>query len=183
VIQLQRDLDNLTSLAERDIRRALQGVTQPDVAKGKLKLLLPKVIVRYGPAAAAAAADWYDEERAALRPRQRFHALTAPLPAQLGTDQLVVWGLGPVYAAVPDWDAALHLLVGGTQKRIVSPARETVQQSAIEDPAARGWRRVVAPGECDFCQMLAGRGGVYTEKSARFETHDHCRCVPAPDWV
>jgi hypothetical protein len=30
--------------------------------------------------------------------------------------------------------------------------------------------------------MLLGRGGVYTEATADFESHDHCGCWSEPDW-
>ena len=43
-------------------------------------------------------------------------------------------------------------------------------------------RRVLGGEGCEFCQMLAGRGAVYSAETADFEAHDKCACTPEPDW-
>jgi hypothetical protein len=67
------------------------------------------------------------------------------------------------------------------QRRIANFSRQTVMGSSVADPKARGWQRVGA-GECKtgFCDMLIGRGAVYSEASADFAAHDHCKCSAAP---
>lgn len=54
--------------------------------------------------------------------------------------------------------------------------RETLVNTINRDPEARGWTRVTSAKACDFCSMLAGRGGVYTEASGDFQAHDGCNC-------
>lgn len=179
--QLRADLAALTALAERDLRRLLDGVTDPDTARERLMNELPALVALYGPAAATTAADWYDDLREQEGVSRRFRALVADLPDDLGTDELARWGLGPVFAAEPDWPAALSLLGGGLQRRILDPARQTLTGSAVADPSARGWQRV-GNGECDFCEMLIARGAVYTKATVDFGAHDHCRCGAVPAW-
>jgi hypothetical protein len=41
-------------------------------------------------------------------------------------------------------------------------------------------QRVLGGAGCDFCQMLAGRGEVYSAETADFEAHDHCGCTAEP---
>jgi hypothetical protein len=68
-------------------------------------------------------------------------------------------------------------LRGAGTRMVLLGGRETITQTAINDPVALGWERVITPGACGFCSMLAGRGGVYTEATVGFRAHDHCACV------
>lgn len=48
------------------------------------------------------------------------------------------------------------------------------------------YRRVTDGQPCAFCAMLAGRGPVYSEETAYFESHKHCGCTAEPvfrDWT
>ena len=56
------------------------------------------------------------------------------------------------------------------------------RQEELGRRAAVGWHRETRPGACDFCRMLAGRGGVYKESTVRFAAHDDCGCVAVPSW-
>lgn len=67
--------------------------------------------------------------------------------------------------------AVRHVLDGG---------RDVTLASVRVDPQTRGWTRVASANACAFCAMLAGRGGVYTEARASFESHDACGCVAEP---
>jgi hypothetical protein len=69
---------------------------------------------------------------------------------------------------------------GASSRLIMQGGRDAVARAAIDDPLAEGWERVLEPGACGFCSMLAGRGGVYTEASAGFQAHDHDHCVARP---
>lgn len=140
--------------------------------------VLPALVATYGDAAGTLAADYYDDLRDRQNVRRRFSAIVAELPNDGGTDELARWGVSPLFKAEPDWSAAKALVAGGLQRRIANVSRLTVAQSSIQDPAARGWQRVGAGG-CDFCAMRLG-GAVYTEASADFESHDHCRCSSEP---
>jgi hypothetical protein len=72
--------------------------------------------------------------------------------------------------------------VGGVQKRLANSANYTITGSSEADPQARGWMRKTRPTACNFCIMVASRGGVYTEKTARFACHERCYCRAVPAW-
>lgn len=74
---------------------------------------------------------------------------------------------------------ALSQTAGAMSRLVLEAGRFTVTQTAVADPACEGWQRV-GVGECDFCQMLLGRGAVYSEATAAFEAHDHCSCSAEP---
>ena len=179
--RLRRDLLTLTTLAGADLRAAWRKFDTADAARDGLRDLLPQLIETYGTAAGTLAADWYDDLRDQVGARGRFQAIVAELgdDGDLGTDELAGWATGPLYAATPDWESALSLTEGGTSRRILNVSRQTISASSVADPAARGWQRVGAGG-CDFCAMLIGRGAVYSEATASFESHDHCRCAAEP---
>lgn len=75
---------------------------------------------------------------------------------------------------------ALTLVQGAMARLVLNGGRETVTQTLAADPRARGYQRVLGGGGCDFCQMLAGRGGVYSAETAAFEAHDRCGCTAVP---
>jgi hypothetical protein len=64
-----------------------------------------------------------------------------------------------------------HALNGG---------RETITASAKADSRRAGWERLTSGNACDFCELLADRGAVYSEDAADFEAHDHCSCSAVP---
>jgi hypothetical protein len=179
--QLRSAVADLSTLAAADLRALWGQVSTPEDARNALRAVLPPLTDTYGLAAAAVAADWYDELRDELNIGGRFFAIVADI-GDTGTDSLARWGISPLFGAEADWNAAKSLIEGGLQRRIANAARETVRLSSIEDPKALGWQRVAAGG-CGFCRMLASRGAVYSERSADFASHDHCNChaVPAFD--
>ena len=175
---LRDSIRDLTVLAEGDLRSLWRQVTNLDEAREALEDILPLLVRTYGTAASTLAADWYDDLRDELNVDRRFSAIVADLDDQ-GADVLARWGVAPLLGDEPDWSAARSLIAGGLQRRITNGARETVRISSIEDPQAQGWQRS-ASGGCAFCQMLAGRGIVYSEASADFASHDHCSCHAVP---
>jgi hypothetical protein len=68
---------------------------------------------------------------------------------------------------------------GAATRLVLDAGRDTIRETAVSDPQTAGWQRVTSGG-CDFCEMLAGRGDVYTEASADFASHDHCACSAEP---
>jgi hypothetical protein len=68
-------------------------------------------------------------------------------------------------------------LKGSVTRLVLAGGRDTVTGITPQDPVAKGWERVIEPGACSFCAMLAGRGAVYKESTADFRAHDHCKCV------
>jgi hypothetical protein len=71
---------------------------------------------------------------------------------------------------------------GAATRLVLDAGRDTVRQTAVADPRTAGWQRVTSGG-CDFCRMLAGRGSVYSESTADFESHDHCACSAQPVYL
>lgn len=173
------DLAELARLAERDLSVLFRNVNDAGRVREALQDTLPKLVTLYGSAAATLGADWYDDLREKAAVKGRFQAITAELPNKGRTNALAGWTVGPLFGAAPDADAALGMATGGLQRIIFDADRETVTQSAVQDRAARGWMRE-GFGECDFCQMLLGRGAVYSEATADFEAHDNCKCVGVP---
>lgn len=172
---LRPETAKLVRLAGRDLSRLWRLVANGAAADEALHDLLPAIIREYGAAGGAMAAEWYDQQREKVGARGRFTAV--PLqPDDRGAHSLVGWAIDTATD-----DAALHsLILGGVQRRIVDHVRYTVTTSAVADPAARGWMRVGDGNTCEFCSMLLGRGAVYTEATADFESHDHCGCSAAP---
>lgn len=69
---------------------------------------------------------------------------------------------------------------GAVTRFVLEGGRETITQTVAADPRAVGWARDPGPRACSFCAMLATRGGVYTEDTVGFESHDHCTCQAVP---
>lgn len=180
-LQLRSGVAALATLADRDLAALWRLVKTADEAKAALNDVLPPLIDKYGLAAATVAADWYDDLRAEVGARGRFTAIVDDL-GDTGGAALAGWGIGPLFAADPDWDSARTLIAGGLQRRIANAARKTVIVSSVQDPGARGWRRG-GTGRCDFCRMLIGRGFVYSSTTADFKSHDHCGCQAIPAWT
>lgn len=92
-------------------------------------------------------------------------------------------GPGQFYNFLPDYDAeaasgmARDALRGASTRMVMRGGRDTVTRAVHVDSSAAGWERVIEPGACGFCAMLAGRGAVYKESTVDFRAHDHCHCV------
>lgn len=71
---------------------------------------------------------------------------------------------------------------GAATRLVLDAGRDTIRQTTTTDPRTAGWQRVTSGG-CAFCEMLAGRGSVYTEESADFPSHDHCACSAEPVYL
>lgn len=175
----RRDLEQIARQADLDMAALFSQFETPDDIRDGLLDTLPRMMAVYGSAAATLGADWYDDLREDAGVRGRFQAIPAELPDRGRTDALARWSVGPLYAANPDRTLTLSKLTGGFERIIFNADRDTITRSAIQDPGARGWAREGA-GECDLCQLLLGRGAVYTEESSQFETHDRCKCVGVP---
>ena len=179
----RRDRDELIETAFRDIGLLFRQFDSAETLREALMDLLPGLYGIYGAAVATLSADWYDDIRDADEVRGRFTAIPAELKADAGTDELARWGVGPLFQAVPDKASARSLVEGGVQRRIADVSRETITFSSVQDPAATGWQRVGEGGcKSGFCDMLIGRGAIYTEAGADFASHDHCRCSAVPAW-
>lgn len=140
----------------------------------------PDFVQVYGEMGAELAAEFYDQSRAAAGASGRYRASLAPavpLEQAVGSAK---WAIGPAFDG--DWDAALQQLLGASTRLIQQQGRDTMRWNVDRDPTAVGWRRETRAGSCDFCRMLADRGGVYSKKSVYFASHDRCKCLVAPSW-
>lgn len=174
VQSLRAETAGLVRLAERDLARLWQLVANGASADQALNDLLPAIVLEYGAAGAALAADWYDDQRAKADVKGRFTAI--PLEADdRGAQALIGWAL----ATATDDTALRTLVAGGVQRRIADHVRYTVTDSSVADPAAKGWQRT-GNGSCPFCRELIAKGAVYTEASVNFGAHDYCNCSAVP---
>lgn len=151
-----------------------------DVLAVALADLLPAAVSTYAAATAALAADLYDALRAANEVRGNFRAVIPDM--DLGADALAGWASEPLRLSEPNVEIARFRAEGGLQKRMANAANLTTTTSAAEDPQARGWMRRTRPGACNFCRMVASRGGVFTKASSTFACHESCFCEAVPAW-
>lgn len=76
---------------------------------------------------------------------------------------------------------AMATTLSGSANRLAMQGQRNTVTTTLGQTRG-GWRRVVSGGACPFCLMLRGRGAVYSERTAHFESHDHCRCIAEPVW-
>lgn len=164
---------DLAELAKRELFRFLAGVS-PANYRAALVEVLPLLGAEYGDAAAALAADWYEELRVANGAAGRFIAVLAGTPDAGRWEALAGWA--------SSHSEALALAAGGLQRAIADQHRLTIVNSSIADPAASGWKRVGVGDSCGWCRMLIGRGHVYTEATSTFKSHDCCNCGASPSF-
>lgn len=188
VAAFRADLAELTGLAAREVAAVTRGVDTPREMRDLLSELLPGLVTLYGAAAASLAADWYEAVRAVEGVRGFFTAIPALLPDVARTDALAGWSVAKAFAdvapgelAVLDRPAVVVKVSGGLQRIVADAARETVVRSSVQDRSSAGWQRI-GSGECGFCTMLIRRGAVYSDRTVRFASHDHCRCVAVPSF-
>lgn len=179
VAQYRREVNELVRLASIDLDVLWRQAATATIARDLLMDVLPELTGMYGSAAGTLAADWYDDLRAEEDINGRFQALVADLPSAEQTDALARWSVTPLFDATPDFAGSLLAAQGGLQRLISNVGRDTITISSIADPGATGWQRS-ASGGCNFCQMLAGRGAVYSKTTVDFGAHDNCNCTAVP---
>lgn len=175
---LRAETEQVVRLANRDLTRLWALVNNGAAADEALRDLLPAIVSEYGSVGAALAAEWYDQQREKAGAKGRFAGI--PIEADdRGSQALIGWAL----SKATDDSSLQSLILGGVQRRVADHVRYTIGGSAVADPAARGWQRVGA-GACKdgFCDMLIGRGAVYSEAGADFASHDNCKCSAVPAW-
>lgn len=171
---LRNALATVSNGASNDLAALWRQVESAVQAREALHDLLPGIVSRYGMAASALAAQWYDDIRAKQGVGGLFRAIPADIP-DAGTHALIGWA----ESQAATFETFQDLLLGGTQRRITNFARETVRGSSLSDSRAIGWQRE-GVGSCAFCRMLIGRGAVYSKSTVTFASHDHCQCVAVP---
>jgi len=162
-----------------DLVRSL-NLSNPEAARDLLLQVVPGLVEQYGDMAASVAADWYDDVRAAEGVRSTFRARAQQSPYLDAVDGTVRRASAGLFTQ--DSAAVLTALSGPVGKYVLAAGRQTIIASTDRDPAASGWQRITRAGACDFCRMLAGRGGVYRQASVHFASHDDCHCAAVPSW-
>ena len=171
-------------LVDRDLNRLWSQVWGKDADPAHVRDLfldrVPRLVERYGTDAASLAAQWYEVQREAAGVGGRFAALPSGSPYLDVVEPAVRRTAGALWTPTPaDMLTGLTAVIG---KYVLAAGRQTIADNAGRDPKARGWGRVTRRGACNFCRMLAGRGGVYTEASVHFAAHGDCNCAAAPNW-
>jgi hypothetical protein len=175
--QTRKGLVLITSEAVATASRLVKG--SADATRNALTAATPEIVAYYSEGSAALAADHYDDLRDEARAAGRYVA--EPI-VELREEKIrtgVLWSVEPLYRPEPDDVLALERLAQVVQYETARPFRETVTINSRRDPASVGWQRI-SSGGCKFCRMLAGRGAVYKETTARFASHPHCGCTAAP---
>lgn len=181
VVEMRAALDGLHSLVARDVRAVWSGIdlTKPDLVRDEFLRVTPEIVRVYGDGAATLAADWYDELRAEQRLVDRFRAELAQGVPDAWVKERVRFGAASLWSTP---DTFPNFIIDISHGYVTQAYGDTISGAAKADPKAVGWERVPNPGACDFCIMLAGRGGVYMEQTSRFASHSGCQCGARPSW-
>lgn len=172
-------------LATRDLQAFWSALNtdRPEVARDALLRFVPVLVERYGEAAAAVAADWYDDLRAAAGARGAYRARIADADPVAST-KATRYAAGHLFTGAPN--GTLDYLMVAISKLVLQPSRDTLVRAAGGDPGRPRWARVPSGAEtCAFCLVMASRGFVYrTAESAgdRNRWHGKCDCQIVPDW-
>lgn len=188
----RRDIDRYTSAidvavkaAERQLAGFLAGLdlSQPG-AIDALAAYVEALAQQYGTVAAAAAADWYEELRAADGLTEGYAALVDDI-----IDSARIQHSTRYLATSGDPQTLASRLGGLLQRHICGAGRQTVNANMDADPADVRYARIPrGPKTCAFCSMLASRGWVYRSKETASQRkrggryHDRCDCAIVPSW-
>ena len=180
----QTSISALTDIVQREVAALVMSLAgqPPAVVREALLDLVPGVAVRYGDAAAALAMDYYEFAREAAEVPGMFIPTPAPLAPPERFEGSIRWAVGAVVGDDPSFEALAGRLGGSVSRAVVDVATDTLAGAAQTDTRSRGWSRILEPGACSFCRMLADRGAVYSGETVRFASHDNCRCSVAPQF-
>lgn len=179
--QIRQTQGQIVSLAQRDLTdifRLAEGLP-PEAARNLVVDTLPGVAQTYGDLSASASAEWFEQLRTNAVGSTR-RAVLAESVRPVVVEQSTRFAAQHLFTEQPQIMKAY--LAGALAKWVSQPGRGTLIDSIDADPIGVGWQRVVRPDGCDFCKMLADRGGVYMRKSVWFAAHNNCNCAVVPSW-
>ena len=175
-------------LSPSESRRALVLVTDAAVADAQRLVPLgadaiaegvPEVVGYYTLGSSALAADYYDEERLRAEVRGRFTAEPVIPDRAEKVRRAALWAAAPMFSESIGQTVASRI-AEVVQLEVAKAHRETILTNRRRDPQSAGWKRIASGSGCKFCQMLAGKGTVYTAETARFASHPNCSCTAQP---
>ncbi|WP_405475654.1 hypothetical protein [Paenarthrobacter ilicis] len=138
---------------------------------------MPDVINYYSFGSSALAADYYDDERERQAAPKLYVAEPVIVERTEKIRRAVAWASDPLFTDDPS--GVEGRLADVVQLETARPYQDTILTNRQRDPSAVGWRRITNGG-CKLCRMLADRGAVYSDTTARFATHGHCKCTAQP---
>lgn len=149
----------------------------PEQQRSLLLDITPSVIAHYSDGSSALAADFYDDERERAAPPKLYIAEPIIIDRTVKIRSAIAWAAKPLF----DGDLATSgsRLAEVVQLETARPYRDTITTNRRRDPSAVGWRRV-SNGGCKFCVMLAAKGAIFSDESARFASHTNCKCTAQP---
>jgi hypothetical protein len=183
-LQTRAILREVTSEAVATADGLLSSFTgSPEVRRLALLDSVPALVGYFADGSSALAVDFYEEQRELAGERSRFVADAVVADRTVKIRRGIAWAADPLFGDVEDGGAA-EILVASRLAEIVQletarPFRDTILSNQSRDPAAVGWKRITAGG-CKLCRMLADRGAVFKESTARFAAHPNCHCTAAP---
>lgn len=173
--QTRRALALVTTAATNEAAQAVKSSSSTD----ELLIAVPAIIAYYATGAAALAADHYEDMRDDARAATRFRAEPVVDDRSEKVQRGIVWASEPLRLVEPDDAAAIARMADVVQIETARPFRSTILTNSERDPSSVGWQRISGDG-CKFCRMLAARGAVYKQPTARFAAHANCDCTAAP---
>lgn len=162
----------------RALRSSLAGASA-EVSRDALLEVAPGLVDRHGALVAAGSAEWFERVRRS-EVGGSFAARLGVLPDPDVVRRNVRWAAGALFE--DGRVSPFETLAGSLSRQVLDVGRGTIRENVNRDPRAVGWNRIARADGCDFCVMLAGRGGVYKKATADFASHDHCKCRAAPSW-
>ena len=160
--ELRSALVDLNSLMVGDLAALWRAMDGQDVEflREALQAELPGVVDPYLAASGDITATWYESQA----PELAYVARPAALVDEGQLQATARWAAGTVLTRTPV--TPLDLLAGAMQRALFNESRETIVQNSAAEPGAR-WARHASANACEFCKMVATRGGVYySEESA-----------------
>jgi hypothetical protein len=149
----------------------------PEQQRAILLEAVPGLIGYYSEGSSALAADFYDDERERAAPPKLYIAEPVILDRTVKIRSAVAWASKPLFD--DDRELASSRLAEVVQLETARPYRDTITTNRRRDPSAVGWRRV-SNGGCKFCVMLAAKGAIFSDETARFASHTNCKCTAQP---
>lgn len=161
----REDVQAVATIAIADLVTEIGNpATQPaTTAASLIRDTVPLIVAEYGPQAASAAADYYDEVRAStigLAATTYATTLIPDAPDDVVQDALS-WALAPLFDPSLNPDDTLGRTAGQLEKLVRAHARKTTFLNAAQDPIGTRYARVAQPDACAFCRLLATRGADY----------------------